>query len=135
MRSKNDGFEPYSVKSLRDIAGQSPQLDALLLTVMSAADQVYSKASGRLPVDIREKIGAHKHAGQHEQACGIACKAFDIHFMDTYDRQKFHQWWAQAVEQVRTDQEAFTIFTYGIIGQTPPALQTAVPPPPPPKKD
>ena len=39
------------------------------------------------------------------------------------------------MEQVRTDQDAFTMFTYGIIGQAPPSLQNAVPPPPPPSKD
>ena len=41
------------------------------------------------------------------------------------------------MDQVYTDQEAYTIFTYGNIGQDPPTLhddKTKVPPPPPPTK-
>ena len=112
-------------------------MDAFLLTTMAAADQIYSQASQRLPHEVRERVWSCKHAGEHEQACGIACKFRDIHYLDTFDRKKFHEWWVQAVEQVQTDQEAYTMFTYGIIGKTPPDLRNKqnVPPPPPPQKD
>ena len=113
-----DGFEPYSIKYLREEAGNSSAMDAFLLTTLAAADKVFYQASQRIPTEVRDQIWQLKHAGKHEQACGLACKALDIYFMDTYDRQKFHQWWTQAVEQVRTDQDAFTMFTYGIIGHT-----------------
>ena len=127
----NDGFEPYSVKSHRDIAGQSLHLDTFLLTVMKAADEVYSKASRRLPADIRDKIWAHKHAGQHEQACSIACRYLDVTYLDTFDRKKFQEWGTQAVDQVQSDQEAYTIFTYGVIGRPAPILRPKQDTPPP----
>ena len=132
-----DGFEPYSLKNMRDIAQNSSAMDAFLLTTLAAADKVFEQASQRLTTEIRDQIWQLKHAGKHEQACGVACKALDVQYMDTFDRKKFYQWWEKALDQVYTDQEAFTIFTYGNIGQDPPTLhddKTKVPPPPPPTK-
>ena len=77
----NDG----TIKQLREIAEKSPNFDAFLMTVLTIADTVYNKASRRLPEEIRNKIWAHKHAGQHEQARIVACRYLDINYHDPFD--------------------------------------------------
>ena len=60
-----DGFEPYSLKNMRDIAQNSSAMDAVLLTTLAAADKVFEQASQRLTTEIRDQIWQLKHAGKH----------------------------------------------------------------------
>ena len=74
-----DGFEPYSIKYLREEAENSSAMDAFLLTTLAAAYKVFYQASQRIPTEVRDQIWQLKHAGKHEQACGLACKTLDIY--------------------------------------------------------
>ena len=101
-----DGFEPYSLKSMREAAQNCSAMDGFLLTTLTAASKVYEQAKERLGEDVLDQIWQLKHSGKPEQACGVAFKALDIQYMDTYGRKKFCTWWAKAVDEVNTDQEA-----------------------------
>ena len=80
--------------ALRSHAYSSLHMKNLVLTAQMQADLVWAAAPRNMTKEVQKEMLDHVKQGEQDKAKKTAMKQLRVEYMDTYDYQRFMQWWS-----------------------------------------